>query len=96
MNAMSLRILSLTLLLSVPATALAGGRVVLEIDCADRVRPGLQQFAADAGIASAHLASRMRHQAWAEAVRACHRGYDRVRITRVRVGAETVLHVAKH
>jgi hypothetical protein len=94
MNAKSLLFLSLTVFLSAPA--LAGGRVVLDIDCADRVRPNLQQFAADAGIASAHLANRMRHQAWAEAVRACHRGYDRVRITRVRVGSEAVLQVAKH
>lgn len=70
--------LALSLLLSAPAAA--ADRVLMDIDCDQPVRPTLQRFAADAGLANAHAAHAARHEAWVEAMRACHRGYDRVRV----------------
>lgn len=80
MNAKSLSMLVLSMLLSTPA--LAGDRVLMEIDCSHRVRPTLQAFAASAGIDNAHQAYLQRSKAWVGAVRACHRGYGLVRVVR--------------
>lgn len=78
MNANILITLGFTVLLSSPAQA--GQRVLMEVDCSHRVRPSLQQFAADAGIDNSHQAYQQRSKAWIGAVRACHRGYASVRV----------------
>ena len=72
--------LVLALLVPVAATAAAADRVLLEVDCNDRAKPPLPAFAKRAGIDSPNRAHQLRDRAWSEAMRACHRGYDRVQI----------------
>ncbi len=93
MNAKILSALVLSVLLSTPA--LAGDRVLMEIDCSHRVRPTLQAFSAASGIDNAHQAYQQRSKAWVGAVRACHRGYGLVRVVQQAGRREPVLQLVR-
>jgi hypothetical protein len=84
--------------LLVPVPAAAADRVLLEVDCDDRAKPSLPAFAKQAGIDSPNRAHQVRARAWSEAMRACHRGFDRVQIVAApdtgEVTAETAPRVA--